>query len=58
MLKKAKVEKAGIAEDLSDAEELSKCLHLSEDKKMSEIDELKGKRERALEENEERRRGA
>ena len=37
MLKKVKLEKAGIAEDLEDAEELSKCLHLSEDKKMSEI---------------------
>ena len=56
VLKKVKLEKADIAEDLVDAEETQKYLQLSEDKKMTEIDELKGKLKRALEENEALRR--
>ena len=57
VLKKVKLEKSDIAEDLEDAEETQKYLQLSEDNKMSEIDDLKGKNKRLEEENEALRRG-
>jgi len=56
-LEAAKTEKAAVAEELEDAEQLQKCLQLSEDTKMSEIDALKGKVKRLEEENEALRRG-